>query len=122
MKTRKVIAFLMALAMAFALAACTRNATVEEPAAEPEAQEPEIIYDIPEDQELSMEDIFNSVSSGLMKMSDYDDEEDSKMDASYNKPSKKKKKKKGIEIEYDPDSDSTMVRRKHKRGDDDWGW
>lgn len=93
-----------------------------EPAAEPEAQEPEIIYDIPEDQELSMEDIFNSVSSGLMKMSDYDDEEDSKMDASYNKPSKKKKKKKGIEIEYDPDSDSTMVRRKHKRGDDDWGW
>ena len=85
-------------------------------------KEPEIIYDIPEDQELSMEDIFNSVSSGLMKMSDYDDEEDSKMDASYNKPSKKKKKKKGIEIEYDPDSDSTMVRRKHKRGDDDWGW
>ena len=35
---------------------------------------------------------------------------------------KKNKKKKGIEIEYDPDSDSTMVRRKHKRGDDDWGW
>ena len=93
-----------------------------EPAAEPEVHEPEVIYDIPEDQELSMEDIFNSVSSGLMKMSDYDDEEDSKMDASYNKPSKKKKKKKGIEIEYDPDSDSTMVRRKHKRGDDDWGW
>ena len=93
-----------------------------EPAAEQEVKEPEIIYDIPEDQELSMEDIFNSVSSGLMKMSDYDDEEDSKMDASYNKPSKKKKKKKGIEIEYDPDSDSTMVRRKHKRGDDDWGW
>ena len=93
-----------------------------EPAPEQEVKEPEIIYDIPEDQELSMEDIFNSVSSGLMKMSDYDDEEDSKMDASYNKPSKKKKKKKGIEIEYDPDSDSTMVRRKHKRGDDDWGW
>ena len=93
-----------------------------EPIAEPEEKEPEITYDIPEDQELSMEDIFNSVSSGLMKMSDYDDEEDSKMDAPYGKLSKKKKKKKGIEIEYDPDSDSTMVRRKHKRGDDDWGW
>ena len=24
--------------------------------------------------------------------------------------------------EYEPDSDSTTVRRKHKRGDDDWGW
>ena len=98
---------------------------VEEPVAEPEPvsePEPEVTYDIPEDQELSMEDIFNSVSSGLMKMSDYDDDEDGKMDAPYSKPSKKKKKKKGIEIEYDPDSDSTMVRRKHKRGDDDWGW
>ena len=98
---------------------------VEEPIAEPEPvsePEPEVTYDIPEDQELSMEDIFNSVSSGLMKMSDYDDDEDGKMDAPYSKPSKKKKKKKGIEIEYDPDSDSTMVRRKHKRGDDDWGW
>ena len=48
MKTRKVIAFLMALAMAFALAACTRNATVEEPAAEPEteAAEPVAVTDL----------------------------------------------------------------------------
>ena len=111
----------------------TTTEAAEEPVAEPEpyvepeskpAAEPEkeVTYDIPEDQELSMEDIFNSVSSGLMKMSDYDDDEDMKMDNPYSKPSKKKKKKKGIEIEYDPDSDSTMVRRKHKRGDDDWGW
>lgn len=94
---------------------------VEEPFIEPEpAAEP--VAEYPEEPELSMEDIFNSVSSGLMKMSDYDDEDDMKMDAGYGKPSKKKKKKKGVEIEYDPDSDSTTVRRKHKRGDDDWGW
>lgn len=87
----------------------------EEKPAEPAAEEPE--------QELSMEDIFNSVSSGLLKMKDYEDEDESgKIDIDYGKPAKKKKKKKGIEIEYDPDSDSTMVRRKHKRGDDDWGW
>lgn len=93
---------------------------VEEPVAEPEPvaeAEPEV-----EEQELSMEDIFNSVSNGLMKMSDYEDDDDSRMDIGYSKPSKKKKKKKGVEIEYDPDSDSTTVRRKHKRGDDDWGW
>ncbi len=93
---------------------------VEEPVAEPEPvaeAEPEV-----EEQELSMEDIFNSVSNGLMKMSDYEDDDDGRMDIGYSKPSKKKKKKKGVEIEYDPDSDSTTVRRKHKRGDDDWGW
>ena len=93
-----------------------------EPVEEPVEMPEEPVLDLPEDQELSMEDIFNSVSSGLMKMSDYDDDDDLKMDSGYSKPSKKKKKKKGIEIEYDPDSDSTMVRRKHKRGDDDWGW
>ena len=93
----------------------------EEPYTEPEpAAEP--APELPEDQELSMEDIFNSVSSGLMKMSDYDDDDEMKMDNPYSKPSRKKKKKKGVEIEYDPDSDSTTVRRKHKRGDDDWGW
>ena len=83
-----------------------------EPIAEPAVDEPE----------LSMEDIFNAASSDLMKMTDYDDDDDRKLDNDYSKPAKKKKKKKGIEIEYDPDSDSTTVRRKHKRGDDDWGW
>ena len=94
---------------------------VEEPYIEPEPEpvaepEPEV-----EEQELSMEDIFNSVSNGLMKM-EFDEEDDSRLDVGYGKPSKKKKKKKGIEIEYDPDSDSTTVRRRHKRGDDAWGW
>ncbi len=91
------------------------------PEPEPVRVQPETIPELPDDQELSMEDIFNSVSSGLMKM-DFDDDDDIRLDNDYGKPSKKKKKKKGIEIEYDPDSDSTTVRRKHKRGDDDWGW
>ncbi len=96
-----------------------------EPMPEPEpVSEPEpapAAADLPEDQEISMEDIFNSVSNGLMNMN-FDDDDEIKQDLGYGKPSKKKKKKKGIEIEYDPDSDSTTVRRKHKRGDDDWGW
>ena len=97
---------------------------IPEPVAEPEPEpEPEPIPEpTVDDSELSMEDIFNAVSSDMMKVSDYDDEDERKMDSDYGKPAKKKKKKKGIEIEYDPDSDSTTVRRKHKRGDDDWGW
>ena len=35
---------------------------------------------------------------------------------------KKKGRRKNTEIEYDPDSDSTVVRKKHRRGDEDWGW
>ena len=94
-----------------------------EPVAEPEpVVEPEPVEtpaELPEEPELSMEDIFNSAS---IKMADYDVDDDIRIDVDYSKPAKKKKKKKGIEIEYDPDSDSTTVRRKHKRGDDDWGW
>lgn len=37
------------------------------------------------------------------------------------KGSGKKKKKKHVEIEYDPDRDLVMVRKKHKRGGEDWG-
>ncbi len=91
---------------------------VEEPAAEPEpaAEEPA------EEQEMSMEDIFNSVQSDLSSMSGYEEDEEMPGD-DYSKPGKKgKKNKKGREIEYDPESGSTTVRRKHKRGDDDWGW
>jgi N utilization substance protein A len=33
---------------------------------------------------------------------------------------KKKKKKKFVEMEYDPDKDVVIVRKKHKRGDDEW--
>ena len=94
-----------------------------EPVEEPEVPaEPEPIEEPapqPEEPELSMEDIFKSAA---IEMKGYDDDDDIKADMDYGKPSKKKKKKKGIEIEYDPDSDSTTVRRKHKRGDDDWGW
>jgi N utilization substance protein A len=37
------------------------------------------------------------------------------------KKKKKGKKKRFVEIEYDPDRDITLVKRKSKRGKDDWG-
>jgi hypothetical protein len=45
-----------------------------------------------------------------------EDEGDSK------KGKKKKKKGRQIEIVYDPDHDTTIVHKKHKRGDDLFGW
>ncbi len=92
---------------------------VEEPAAE---SEPAAETEAAEEPEMSMEDIFNSVQSDLSSMNGYEEDEELPGD-DYSKPGKKgKKNKKGREIEYDPESGSTTVRRKHKRGDDDWGW
>ena len=38
------------------------------------------------------------------------------------KKGKKKKKSRQVEIVYDPDHDTTIVHKKHKRGDDLFGW
>ena len=93
-----------------------------EPVFEPEPEQPE---EKPEEQveepEPSMAEIFENAST-MLHAKDYEEEDSGRFDTDYGKQSKKKKKKKGVEIEYDPDSDSTTVRRKHKRGDDDWGW
>ncbi len=83
---------------------------VEEVAEEPEGIE-----------EISFDELFNAIRTDVMV---HDDEvEDEERDGSDDKKGKKKKKKKNVEVEYDPDNDMTLVRRKHKRGDDeDWGW
>ncbi len=87
----------------------------EQPAAEPEQP---AVEEVPET-EMTMDELFNSVQIEPT----FSDDDELPMDTGYDKPARKsKKKKKGVEIEYDPDSDSTTVRRKHKRGDDDWGW
>ena len=88
---------------------------------EPEPVEEVPFIDVPESdlENRPMDEWFNSIHTDMIKDEDYDDEDGQE---SYDKPSKKKKKKKGVQMEYDPDSDSMMVRRKHKRGDDDWGW
>ena len=92
-----------------------------ESAVEPETQ-PEMKEESAE--EVSFDELFNSTKSDFSNASFYPDEEEEEESttASGDKPQKKKKKKKGVEIEFDPDQNTTLVRRKHKRGDDDWGW
>ena len=50
-------------------------------------------------------------------ITDEEDNEDSSK-------AKKKGKKKGkhVVVTYDPDRDMTVVKKKHKRGANDWGW
>lgn len=76
---------------------------------EPEA-EPE--------KEPSLEELF-TLRPEVLDASAILDEDD--MDDT-GKTKKKGKKNKHVVVTYDPDRDMTVVRKKHKRGGDDWGW
>lgn len=68
-----------------------------------------------EESELSFEEMFK-IESQKINEKPFEEEFEDTTD----KDDKKKKKRKFHEIEYDPDLDMTLVKKKHKRGDDDW--
>jgi transcription termination/antitermination protein NusA len=83
-----------------------------------EAQVEETVSEtIEEEEELpaTLDEIF-ALKPEVLDMVDTGDEEDEE------EPSrkKKKKKKKFIEMEYDPEKDVTVVKKKRKRGTDEW--
>ena len=79
---------------------------------------------IPEEtEEVSFDELFNTIRSDVIPHIEFSDEEEEDRDDPSSTKDKKKKKKKNTEVEYDPEKDMTLVRKKHKRGDDaDWGW
>ncbi len=77
---------------------------VPEPEAEPE-------------KEPSLEELFTLRPEVLDTSAILDEDEDET-----GRVKKKGKKNKHIVVTYDPDRDMTVVRKKHKRGGDDWGW
>ncbi len=87
------------------------SSEIEEPETEEEEEEEKS-----EESELSFEEMFKLESQKIHEKNFEEEEFDDKSD----KDAKKKKKRKFQEIEYDPDLDMTLVKRKHKRGDDDW--
>lgn len=86
--------------------------------------EPAVSEEIPEEtEEISFDELFNTIRSEVAPLKEFSDEEEEDNDDPNQPKGKKKKKKKNVEVEYDPDKDMTLVRKKHKRGDDaDWGW
>lgn len=87
---------------------------VEEAAVEPEAVKEEV----EPEKEPSLEELFTLRPEVLDTSAIADDEE---MDEN-GKAKKKGKKNKHVVVTYDPDRDMTVVRKKHKRGGNDWGW
>ena len=86
--------------------------TVTAPASESAAEsEPE--------EDVSFDDLFKLIPVA----SEIDYSEDfGEVSGDSDRKKKKKGRRKNTEIEYDPASDSTVVRKKHRRGDEDWGW
>ncbi len=97
--------------------AVTADAVVE-PAAEVPAAEETSETEAPEE-ELSFEDLFKMQSEAIVP--DRIVEDDEQDDELGGKGKGKKKKKKRGEIVYDPETDLTVRKKKHKRGQDDWG-
>lgn len=101
--------------------------TVEEDVTEePEVTEPkpeeEVSVEKPveNEEDISFDDLFKMIP--VTTDIDYSEDFGDSTGGDSDHRRKKKNRKKNTEIEYDPDSDSTVVRKKHRRGDEDWGW
>ena len=93
---------------------------VEEPAAEISPVEETAEPEVSEENEMSFEDLFKMQSEAIIpdRVTDDDDSEDDEFSG---KGKGKKKKKKRGEIVYDPETDLTVRKKRHKRGQDEWG-
>jgi N utilization substance protein A len=89
--------------------------TVELEEAEIEEAVSETIEEEEEELPATLDEIF-ALKPEVLDMVDTGDEEDDE-DLSRKK---KKKKKKFVEMEYDPEKDVTVVKKKRKRGTDEW--
>jgi N utilization substance protein A len=96
--------------------AVTETAAVEQQA--PAKKEPKKVVEEPEDDEhkdgVSLDELF-SMKPEIFQTTGEEDEESS------DKKKGKKGKKKGIELEFDEERGEVVGRKKHKRGDDDYG-
>ncbi len=87
-------------------------AAVAAPGEAPEAEAAETA-------EPSLEELFR-LETALADDVPLEDEEEEELPEKKGKKKKKKKKKKYVEVEYDPDEDMMIVRRKRKRGGEDF--
>ena len=85
------------------------------PVAEPGEPQPE---ETEEEEEPSFDELFTMRPEVTEDVTAVDEEEDQSGDKSKKKG--KRKGRKHVEIEYDPEQDLTIIRKKHKRGGDDW--
>jgi N utilization substance protein A len=94
------------------------EAEVAEGQAEPIVEVGEAVP-VAEEEEPSFDQLFSLKPELVVPPADFEEEEESEEDKA---KKKKGKKKKHVEVVYDPDRDMTIVKRKHKRGEDGFDW
>ncbi len=73
------------------------------------------------EEEISFDQLFTLKSDIFSKVVlDEDEEEEEEITTRSKGKKKAKKKKKPVALEYDPDRDQMVIRKKHKREDEDW--
>lgn len=73
------------------------------------------------EEEISFDQLFTLKSDIFSKVVlDEDEEEEEEITTRGKGKKKAKKKKKPVALEYDPDRDQMVIRKKHKREDEDW--
>lgn len=76
-----------------------------------------------EEEEPSLDKLFELKPEALEPVIFSEDEEEEEViGAGKDKKKGKKKKKKHVQVEYDPDRDTVIVRRKHRRDGEGWDW
>lgn len=92
-----------------------------EPVAETTVETPMETFEEEPEEEISFDQLFTLKSDIFSKVALDEDEEEEEEITSRSKGKKKaKKKKKPVALEYDPDRDQMVIRKKHKREDEDW--
>ncbi|MCX8025323.1 MAG: transcription termination factor NusA, partial [Thermanaerothrix sp.] len=92
-----------------------------EPLAETTIETPIAAVEEQPEEEISFDQLFTLKSDIFSKVVLDEDEEEEEEITSRSKGKKKgKKKKKPVALEYDPDRDQMVIRKKHKREDEDW--
>ncbi|MGB9799483.1 MAG: transcription termination factor NusA [Thermanaerothrix sp.] len=92
-----------------------------EPVAETTVETPMETFEEEPEEEISFDQLFTLKSDIFSKVAlDEDEEEEEEITARSKGKKKAKKKKKPVALEYDPDRDQMVIRKKHKREDEDW--
>ena len=88
----------------------------------PAAPVAEAVTQIVEEEETTFDELFTLRPDIVEEEAVGDEEDEEGATSAKGKKKGKKKAKQRVEIEYDPEADLTIVRKKHKRGADEWEW
>jgi N utilization substance protein A len=103
-----------------AAATAPEEAEVVAPAEMAETAEPLVAGEVVPEEEPTFDELFTLKTDAIPLAAAGEEEEEEDPAKKGLKKGKKKPVRKFVEVTYDPEADQTLVRKKHKRGDEEW--